>query len=105
MASEVNFVAFDVPSVDYHIALYGAIQTKYNKHRIADCDQFIQTQCVPYYDAAIHSVITSYGGTTYNTLPTKIRNHIDHPDNPYTFTDEELRMSIVLMRNILKNIP
>ena len=105
VASEVNFVAFDVPSVDYHIALYGAIQTKYNKHRILDCDQFIQTQCAPYYNSASHGVVTTFGGVTYNTLPTKIRNHIDHPDNPYSFTDEELGTSIVLMRNILENIP
>ena len=90
VASEVNYVAFDVPSVDYHIALYGAIQTKYNKHSILACDQFIQTQCAPYYVAAQHGVVTAYGGTTYNTLPTKIRNNIDHPDNTYTYTHEQL---------------
>lgn len=104
VASEVNYVTFDVASVDYHIALYGAIQTKYNKHSILSCDQFIETQCAPYYDAATHGVVTSYGGTTYHTLPTKIRNHIDHPDNPYTFTDEELRISIKLMRDIYQHI-
>ena len=104
MASEVNYVTFDVASVDYHIALYGAIQTKYSRHSISSCDQFIETQCAPYYNAAIHGVVTNYGGTTYNTLPTKIRNHIDHPDNPYTFSDEELKISIKLMRDIYLNI-
>lgn len=103
VASEVNFVAFDVCSIDYHIALYGAIQSKYNKHSIASCDQFIATQCAPYYTAA-HSCATSYNGINYSTLPTKIRNHIDHPDNPYTFTEEELRISIILMRDIYENI-
>ena len=104
-ASEINYAAFDVPSIDYHIALYGAIQSKYNKHNITACDQFIQTQCAPYYVQATHGVVTNYGGNTYNTLPTKIRNHIDHPDNPYTFTDDELKTSIVLMRDILENNP
>lgn len=103
VASEVNYVAFDVCSIDYHIALYGAIQSKYNKHSIASCDQFIATQCAPYYTAA-HSCATSYNGINYTTLPTKIRNHIDHSDNPYTFTEEELRTSIILMRDILENI-
>ena len=103
VASEVNYVAFDVCTVDYHIALYGAIQSKYNKHSIASCDQFIETQCAPYFMAE-HRCVTTYGGNTYNTLPTKIRNHIDHPDNPYTFTEEELKTSIILMRNILDNI-
>lgn len=104
VASEVNYVAFDVASIDYHIALYGAIQAKYNKHSITDCDQFIQTQCSPYYVQATHGVVTNYRGNTYKTLPTKIRNHIDHPDNPYTFTDDELKTSILLMRDILQNI-
>ncbi len=104
VASEVNYVAFDIPSIDYHIALYGAIQTKYHKHRIADCDMFIKTHCAPYFVPTIHGVETSYGNSTYYTLPTKIRNHIDHPDNPYSFSENELRVSIVLMRDILRNV-
>ena len=103
-ASEINYAAFDVPSIDYHIALYGAIQTKYNKHSISCCDDFIHTQCQPVYIDATHGFITNYNGNTYHTLPTKIRNHIDHPDNPYTFTEDELKTSIQLMRDILLNV-
>lgn len=103
-ASEINYVAFNVPSIDYHIALYGAIQSKYNKPSIVGCDQFIETQCVSCYNAATHGIITSYHGTDYHTLPTMIRNHIDHPDNPYTYTEAQLETSIELMRDILKNI-
>lgn len=103
-ASEINYVAFGVPSIDYHIALYGAIQSKYNKHSIVSCDQFIESQ-TPYYDATKHHKATNYNSANYNTLPTSIRNHIDHPDNPYPFTEEELRTSIELMRTILKNVP
>ena len=103
-ASEINYVAFGVPSIDYHIALYGAIQSKYNKHKILNCDQFIEAQ-TPYYDATKHHKATSFNGANYNTLPTSIRNHIDHPDNPNTFTEEELRSSIELMRTILTNVP
>ena len=104
VASEVNYVAFDVCSIDYHIALYGAIQSKYNKHSILSCDQFIEAQ-TPFYDASKHHKSTSYNGVNYNTLPTSIRNHIDHPDNPNTFTEDERECSILLMRDILKNIP
>lgn len=103
-ASEINFAAFDVPSVDYHIALYGAIQTQYNKDSISACDDFIYTHCAPYYNDAIHGCVTTYNGKTYHTLPSKIRNHIDHPNNPYTFSEQELRTSILLMRDILINI-
>lgn len=103
-ASEINYVAFGIPSIDYHIALYGAIQSKYNKHSIVGCDQFIETQCAPYYNAATHGIVTSYHGTDFHTLPSMIRNHIDHPDNPYTYTEAQMETSINLMRNILLNI-
>ena len=102
-AAEINFAAFDVPSIDYHIALYGEIQSKYNKHSILSCDQFIETQCAPYFTEA-YRCATSYNGKNYNTLPTSIRNNIDHPDNPYTFTEEQLKSSILLMRDILMNV-
>ena len=104
-ASEINYAAFGIPSIDYHIALYGAIQVKYNKPSIVGCDQFIHTQCAPYYDTAVHECMTNYGNNTYHTLCTKIRNHIDHPNNHNSFTNEELETSIVLMRKILQNIP
>lgn len=104
-ASEINYAAFDIPSVDYHIALYGAIQSKYNKHSISSCDQFIHTQCSPYYDATRHELSTNYDRQQYYTLPTMIRNHIDHPDNPYNYTAEQLTISIELMRDILQNVP
>ena len=103
--SEINYAAFGIPSIDYHIALYGTIQSIYNKHSIASCDQFIHTQCVPCYDDAVHGCVTTYNGCTYNTLCTKIRNHIDHPDNPYGFTEEELEISIKLMRDIIERVP
>lgn len=104
-SAEINYVTFGIPSIDYHIALYGTIQTRYSKHFISDCDDFIHTGCAPYYQPGIHGCVTTYNGTTYNTLPTKIRNNIDHPDNGYTYTEGELKMSIELMREILTNIP
>ena len=106
IASEINYAAFGIPSIDYHIALYGAIQSKYNKMKISDCDSFIES-CTPYYQSSFHQCITTNpnSGTQYKTLPTKVRNHIDHPDSAQSFTTEELEMSIKLMREILLNIP
>jgi hypothetical protein len=61
---------------------------------------------VPYYDNRRHERITTnpITGTQYKTLPTKVRNRIDHPDTAPTFTREEMEESIKLMRNILMNI-
>lgn len=106
IASEVNYAAFGVPTVDYHIALYGAIQSKYNKQRIVDCDSFIEN-CVPYYDSTRHERITTNpnSGRQYKTLPTKVRNSIDHPSTAAAFTPAEMEESIKLMREILIHVP
>ena len=105
VASEVNYAAFDVATIDYHIALYGAIQSKYNKQTIADCDSFIES-CVPFYNVGQHERITTNpnSGRQYKTLPTKVRNSIDHPNTAAPFTLEEMAESIKLMRAILWNI-
>ncbi len=95
-AAETNYLAFGVPSTDYHIALYAYLQTKTGKHSISACDQYIAQQ--PQYDDSKHEKIdNSYPGHNYQTLPTYIRNAIDHPDNPRPYTDEELRTSIELL--------
>lgn len=106
IASEVNYAAFGVPTIDYHIALYGAIQSKYNRQTIADCDIFIES-CTPYYDPVRHESITinPNSGRQYKTLPTKVRNHIDHPNTAPAFTSVEMEESIKLMREILLNVP
>lgn len=104
-ASEINYAAFNIPSVDYHIALYGAIQSKYNVNSVVACDRKIES-CAPYYNAAQHEVITtSPTGTTYKTVCTKVRNHIDHPDTAPSYIEEEMIKSIKLMRDILMHIP
>ena len=94
--AEVNYNAFGVLSTDYHIQLYGYLQSKENKTIIKDCDDYIaQSQ---FYNPSIHSKpSTNPHGTQYNTLPTYIRNAIDHPDSDNTFTDDELKKSIELL--------
>lgn len=103
-ASEINYAAFGIPSVDYHIALYGAIQSKFGVHSISDCDSKIES-CAPYYNADQHEAITaSPSGTIYKTVCTKVRNHIDHPDTAPAYTEEEMQKSIILMRDICMNL-
>lgn len=97
-AAETNYLAFGIVSIDYHIQLYGYLQSKENKPKIKSCDNFIASHSL--YDASKYSKPSSYydtvsGRTThYQTLPTYIRNAIDHPDSGNTYTDEELKLSI-----------
>lgn len=104
-AAEINYKAFGIYSVDYHIALYGEIQARYCSNQyIKTCDDFIVS--TPHYNRAVHERITYNGSTTYFSLTTLIRNKIDHPaDSPYTYSEEDLKTSTELMREILINTP
>lgn len=99
-AAETNYMAFKAPSIDYHIELYGYLQNKENKTTVKDCDNFIEASS--FYDAAKHSKTYTYGSTSYQTLPTYIRNAIDHPSPGITFTEDELRCSIELLIELCK---
>lgn len=94
--AEVNYYAFGVLTTDYHIQLYGCLHNKINQNAsIMDCDQYIRQS--PDYNAAIHHKPYTYNNRSYQTLPTYIRNVIDHPDSGHQFTEEELKTSIELL--------
>lgn len=105
-SAEINYVAFDLVSNDYHIELYGHLQNKIahaqgaTECSVVDCDTYITQQAD--YDATKHYKLSSHTHknghvTQYNTLSTYIRNAIDHPDPTRTVTPEELRISIELL--------
>lgn len=100
-AAEINYLAFGVKSIDYHIALYGDFQVQTSKSSIAAADSCIASQ--PEYIPAQHEKIDTYR-SGYTTLPTYIRNKIDHPDSPRRYTDEEFEKSILLLRAICKRL-
>lgn len=99
-SAETTYLAFDLVSNDYHIELYGWLQDKEYKNSLKLCDDFIKTQ--PDYNSAIHYKPSSFNTTTYDTLPTYIRNAIHHPDSGNTFTEYELRCSIKLLIKLCK---
>ena len=100
-AAETNYLAFGVPTIDYHIELYGFLQTKTGNHSIEACDRYIVRQ-IPTYDVAKHQRLDSYKSSNYQTLPTYIRNAIDHPDSGRKYTEEELEESIKLLIELCK---
>ncbi len=97
-SAETNFRAFDLPTIDYHIELYGWLQEKESKPHVKSCDDFVLNHLL--YDPVVHEKSSSFKATTYATLPTYIRNAIHHPDSGNTFTEEELRTSIELLSRL-----
>lgn len=109
-SAELNYVAFNIVSNDYHIELYGQLQNKIALSRgnvscsVKECDTYISQQTN--YNPMIHDKPSSHtvgtGTTSYQTLSTYIRNAIDHPDSGNTFTQEELRTSIELLISLCR---
>lgn len=96
--AETNYLAFDLVSSDFHIALYGYLQ--YREHlNVKGTDDYILAHHL--YNPVIHRRPSpGLGNTTYETLPTLIRNSIDHPNPAITYSEEELRASTRLLIDI-----
>ncbi len=104
-SAELNYNAFGIASIDYHIQLYGHLQDKYSLNTILKCDKYIKKS--PLYDCTIHRKKYSYTDDkgkkrSYQTLPTYIRNTIDHPDNIHSYNSDELRTSIEFLITLCK---
>ena len=99
-SAETNYLAFGILSVDYHIELYGYLQNRTNNFSVKRCDNYIAAQS-QFYNSALHYKLSSFTingqSTTYQTLPTYIRNLIHHPDPSQNYTQEELKCSIELL--------
>ena len=100
-SAELNYLAFGVLSVDYHIELYGHLQNKTGNYTVKSCDDYIIAQTA-FFNTALRTKKSSFtnqrGQTTnYQTLPTYIRNLINHPDPTRNYTQEELKSSIELL--------
>lgn len=92
-----------MPSVDYHIELYAYLQTLTGKEKIKECDEYI-ANCSEVTDNRRYIKEYIYNNTKYKTLPTYIRNAIDHPDNGCKYTYDELEDSIRLLIKLCNNI-
>ena len=100
-SSEVNYIAFGIPSLDYFLALYCRLQEIAEKsgytNFIQECDKFIANSEL--YDPSM-SKYDSYNGKEYKTLPTYIRNAICHPNSTRTIDDADVERCIVFMRRL-----
>lgn len=101
----VMYHVFGVPTVELHIELYGYLQNKTGNHSIKSFDNYIAAHAL--YDAKIHAKQYDYtndSGKTqsYRTLPTYIRNSIDHPDSIHSYTSEEFKTSIEFLIALCK---
>ncbi len=106
---EVIYRSFGIITPEFHILLYGLLQQKFN-----NLNHFFESS-IKQFDTYLNSLsnvkrknwehLNRDGSiTVYKTLPTFVRNKIDHPEakNPttgdnYGFTEDELKKSIIFL--------
>lgn len=103
-SSEVNYIAFGIPTLDYFLALYCRVQeiaaeSDY-KDTVNGCDEFIADSTL--YDSSM-SKDDKYRGTPYKTLPTYIRNAICHPNSPRSIKDTDVERCIEFLRRMCES--
>ena len=96
---EINYYAYNLPTIDFHNELYGYLQEKSGQDNLADFDNYLCrskkiNEIRKYTDK-------STGKTSDVTLCTYIRNQIHHPENKInpTFTNDDLGKSLQLLIN------
>ncbi len=111
--SEVQYRAFGILSQELHTALYSQLHNRFISSLATSSGNISQpyNESIKKFDdkflmAAIGTNLSLqknyvHNTTTYQSLPTYIRNCIHHPDVIYSFTDQELKASIDFMLSIL----
>ena len=98
---EVIYQAFGIASAELHIQLFGILHSRFihrtrMNERLKTFDDYLSgISGVP-----LKTWINTTNNVQYNTLPTFIRNKIDHPEakntnnRKYSYTEQELKESI-----------
>ncbi len=99
--SGVNFDVFGISSSDYHSELYSRLHSHYQQEDEGDKDR---SHILPFDEAFFHGVHKMKKNKPWKkvankaTLPTYLRNCINHPDNGDKYSIEELTSSIETMK-------
>lgn len=109
---EINYYAYNMPTVEFHNELFGFVQAKAttidaNNEREPSFDNFLNSQGI----AQDQIWIRQQGGAALpgvnRTIQTYIRNTIHHPENGLNspFTDDQLRQSTEALITVLQSMP
>lgn len=104
--NEVNFIAFGLPTAEYHNELYGHLQEKSQNYLERDIENYFASKRVSQNKSWIREIAGQPQPPLNVTLQTYIRNSIHHPENTRntTYTSEELKSSIIEMVALIKAI-
>lgn len=115
LSSEVNYFAFDLITVDYHINLFSYLQDILKdkgicNDKICSVDDYIADTSIYKQYSKDNKLESSYsnneGKHEVKTLCTYIRNAIDHPESypGVVFNESTLRLSIEILQKVIKEL-
>ncbi|MCF8380145.1 MAG: AAA family ATPase [Bacteroidales bacterium] len=105
-ANEINFLAFDLPTEEYHNELYGYLQETSEKFTEKDLEDYLVQNGVSKTKKWQRERDGTFSGNEYEvTIHTFIRNKIHHPENKTMrnalYTVQEIKKSIDDMRILI----
>ncbi|MGC9052334.1 MAG: hypothetical protein ACP5KS_00475, partial [Candidatus Hydrogenedens sp.] len=104
---EINYFAFNHPTIEFHDELYGYLQEISKKNKQNEFEIWLGNNGIQKSKKWTRKINGNPQQEKDVTLPTFIRNKIHHPENKtmgnQNFTDEELKNSIDLLINLVKN--
>lgn len=106
-ANEINYLAFNFPTPEYHDELYGYIMEIQNKYTQKEMVDYFHSQNIPKNKEWRRENKGELVGGKNVPLQVFIRNQIHHPENiamrELHFSADELKQSIDQMIEIIKN--
>ncbi|MGN0711796.1 MAG: AAA family ATPase [Anaerovoracaceae bacterium] len=107
-SAEVNYLAFGMDKMEYHIQLFATLHNTLQDitggqvdKTLSSIDKYIKNHSC--YDSSKHEREDRLYHHYY-TLPTYIRNAIDHPNEGRTYNDNDFEISIQLLRDIYMRV-
>lgn len=105
---ELNFKAYDLPTIDLHNELYGYLQDKSEKYSENTFEEWLLENKISKNKIWTREINGAVKSPYSVTLMTFIRNHIHHPENltmkSNNYTSEELLLSINQMISLIEKL-
>ncbi len=102
---EINYSAYDLPTIELHNELYGYLQEKQLKYTIDQAESYFLSKSITKTKKWAKITNGQLQKPEDVTLMTFVRNSIHHPENTSNggYTPQELKSSIEKLINLIKN--
>lgn len=102
---EINYSAYDLPTIEFHNELYGYIQEKQQKYTIDQAEAYFVSKGITKSKKWTKIVNGQAQQPEDVTLMTFVRNRIHHPENTNNgeYAPQELKSSIDELIKLVKN--